>query len=130
MLAMVTSVEEVRVDNTILLDYWTSEVALEEPDIRSTDQNIQIDNNCTNDKLHFRMLGGSGNFEDDGEDIDKLDTIPTASEQQRAPTALESLDRGTSDIDWYEGEDDDDADADEEDQASQANDESMQNVEH
>jgi hypothetical protein len=76
------------------------------------------------------MLGGSGNFEDDGEDIDKLDTIPTASEQQRAPTALESLDRGTSDIDWYEGEDDDDADADEEDQASQANDESMQNVEH
>jgi len=47
--AMVISVEAARVDNAILLDYLTSEVALEEPEIGSTDQNIPIDNNCTDD---------------------------------------------------------------------------------
>jgi len=38
------SVEAARGDNAILLDYVTSEVALEEPEIRSTDPNIPIDN--------------------------------------------------------------------------------------
>jgi len=33
------------VDNAILLDNLTSEVALEEPEIRSPDSNIPIDNN-------------------------------------------------------------------------------------
>jgi len=45
----VISVEAARVDNAILLDYLTSEVALEEPEIRSTDPNIPINNNCTDD---------------------------------------------------------------------------------
>jgi hypothetical protein len=42
---MVISLEAVRVDNTILLDYLTSEVALENPEIGSIVPNIPIDNN-------------------------------------------------------------------------------------
>jgi len=123
---VVISVEAVRVDNAILLDYLTSEVALEEPEIGSTDPNIPIDNNCTDDKLHFRMPGGSGDFEDEG---DESYAIPTASRQQRAVTELERFHLGTSDVDGYEGEGGDDADADEEEEASQADDGSTQNVE-
>jgi len=58
--AVVISVEAVRVDNAILLDYLTSEVALEEPEIGRTDPNIPIDNNCRDDELHFGMPWGSG----------------------------------------------------------------------
>jgi len=39
------STEAAHVGNAILLDYLTSEVALEEPEIRSTDPNILIGNN-------------------------------------------------------------------------------------
>jgi len=59
--AVVTSVEAAHVDNAILIDYLTSEVALEKPEIESTDPNIPMDNNCTDDELHFVMPGGSGN---------------------------------------------------------------------
>jgi hypothetical protein len=124
--AVVISVEAARVDNAILLDYLKSEVALEEPEIGSTDSNIPIDNNCTDDELHFGMPGGSGDFEDEG---DESDAIPTASWRQRAATELDRFDLGTSDVDGYEGEDGDDADADEEEEPSQAEDGSMQNVE-
>jgi len=44
-------------------------------------------------------------------------------------TELESFYLGTSDDHRYEGDDGDDAYADEEEEASQANDRSMQNVE-
>jgi hypothetical protein len=125
--AMVISVEAARVDNAILLDYLTSEVALEEPDIRSTEPNIPIDNNCTDDELHFGMPGGSGDFEDQG---DESDAIPTSSRRQRAATELEMFDLGTTDVDGYEGEHGHNADADEEEEASQADDGSTQNVEH
>jgi len=124
--AVVISVEVARVDNAILLDYLTSEVALEEPEIGSTDSNIPFDNNCTDDELHFGMPGGSRDFEDEG---DKSDAIPTASRRRRAATELERFDLGTSDVNGYEGEDGDDADADEKEEASQAEDGSMQNVE-
>jgi hypothetical protein len=43
--AVVISVEAACVDDAILLAYLTSEVALEDPEIRSTDPNIPIDNN-------------------------------------------------------------------------------------
>jgi len=112
---VVISVEAARVDNAILLDYLNSEVALEEPEIGSTDSNIPIDHNCTDDELHFRMPGGSGDFEDEG---DKSDAIPTASRRRRAATELERFDLGTSDVDGYEGEDGDDPDADEEEEPS------------
>jgi len=101
-------------------------VALEEPEIGSTDPNIPIDNNCTDDELHFGMPGGSEDFEDE---VDESDGIPTASQPVQAATELERFDLGTSDVHEYEGEDGDDADADEEEEASQADDGSTQNVE-
>ena len=58
--AMVNSREAARVNNGILLCYVSSEVALEQPEIGSTYPNIPIDNNFTDDELHFRMPGGSG----------------------------------------------------------------------
>jgi hypothetical protein len=58
--AVVISVEAGRVDNAILLDYLTSEVALEKPEIGSADPNIPIDNNCTDDALHLEMPEDSG----------------------------------------------------------------------
>jgi len=76
--AVVISVEAARVDNAILLDYLTSEVALEEPEIGSTDPNILIDNHCMDDELHFRMPGGRGDYEDDGDESDECDAIPTS----------------------------------------------------
>jgi hypothetical protein len=51
-------------------------VAIEEPEIGSTDPNIPIHNNCTDDELYVGMPGGSGAFEDEG---DEYDAIPTAS---------------------------------------------------
>jgi len=124
--AAVISVEAARVVNAILLDYLTSEVALEAPEVGSTDPNIPMDNNYTDDELHFEMPGGSGDFKDEG---DESDAIPTASRRRRAVTELEMFDLGTSDVEGYEGEDGDDADADEKEEASQADDGSMQNVE-
>jgi len=60
--AVVISMEAAHVNNAILCNYLTSEVALEEPEIRSTDPNIPIDNNCTEDEFRFGMLGGSGDY--------------------------------------------------------------------
>jgi len=77
--ALVISVEAARVDNAILLDYLPSEVALEEAEIGSTDPNILIDKNCTDDELDFGMPGGSGDYEDEGDESDNRDAIPTAS---------------------------------------------------
>jgi len=74
--AVVISVEAARVDNAIFLDYLTSKVALEEREIGSTDSNIPIDINCMDDQQHFRMRGGRGDFEDEG---DESDAIPTTS---------------------------------------------------
>jgi len=58
--AVVINVDAAHVDNGILLDYLTSKVVLVEPEIGSTDPNIPIDNNCTDDELHSGMPGGSG----------------------------------------------------------------------
>jgi len=77
--AEVISTLAVPVDNAVLLDYLTSEVALEEPEIRSTDANIPIDNNCMDDELHFGMPGGCEDYKDEGDKIAKSDAIPTAS---------------------------------------------------
>jgi len=124
--AVVISVVAGRVDNAIFVDYFTSEVALDEPEIGSTDPNIPIDNNCTDDLLHFRMPGGSRDFEDEG---DERNAIPTASRRRQAVTELQRFDLETSDGDGDEGEDGDDADADGEEEASHGDDGSTQNVE-
>jgi hypothetical protein len=128
--AVVISTKGASVDSVILLDYLSSDMALEEPEIGSTDPNILIDNNCTDDDLLFGMPGGSGDFEDEGDERDKRDAIPTASRRRWPPTALERFDLGTSGVDRYEEDDGDDvdADADEEEEASQAYDGSTQNV--
>jgi len=89
---MVISTEAGSVDNAILLDYLTSKVALEEPEIGSTDPNIPIDNNCTDDELHFRMPGGSGDYTDEGDKCDEHDAIGTASRPRRPATELKRFD--------------------------------------
>jgi hypothetical protein len=129
--AVVTSVEAARVDNAILLDYLASEVALKEPQIGCTDPNIPIENNCMDDELHFGMPGGSGDYEDEGDDSDIHNANPTANRRRRPATELERFDLGTSDVDGYEGEDGDDvdADADEGEEASQVDDGLTHNVE-
>jgi len=75
--AMVISTEAAHVDNAILLDYLTTEVVLEEPEIGRTNPDNPIDNNCTDDKLHFGMPGGSGNHTEEGDKIDESDAIAT-----------------------------------------------------
>jgi hypothetical protein len=77
--AMVISVEAACLDNAIVLDYLASEMAPQEPEIRSTDTNIPIDNNCTNDKLHFGMPGVSGHYDDEGDESDDRNDILTGS---------------------------------------------------
>jgi len=129
--AVVISVEAARVNTAILLDYLAFEVALEEPEIGSTDPNLPIDNNCTDDELYFGMPGGSGDYEEEHDESDDCDAIHTAIRRRRPATELKRFDLGTSDVDGYEGEDGDDADvdADEEEESSQVDDGSMQNVE-
>jgi len=77
--ATVISVAAAHVDNTIRLEYFPSEVALEEPEISSSDPNIPIDNNFTDDKLHFGIPGGSGVYEDESDESTVCDAILTAS---------------------------------------------------
>jgi hypothetical protein len=122
--ALLIRVEAARVDNAIFLDYLATGVALEQPEIGSTDPNIPIDNNCTDDKLHFGMPGGSGHYEDNGDDSDTRDGIPTASRRQRPATELERFDLESSNVDGDQGEDGDDADADadQEEESSQVDD--------
>jgi len=122
----VISVEAAPVNIAIHLDYFTSEVALEEPEIGSTVPNIPIDNNCTEYELHFGMTGDSGDYEDKGDKSDQRDAIPTASQRRRATTELERLDQGTSDVNGHEGEDGNDTD--EEKDASRADVRSTQNM--
>jgi len=78
--AVVISVEAVPVDNAILLDYLTSKLAPEEPEIGSTDRNIPLDNNYMDDELHSRIPGGSGDHVDEGDESDERNAILTASQ--------------------------------------------------
>jgi len=77
--AVVISVDAGRVDNSIHLDYLASKVVLEEPEIASTDPNMRITNNCMHDELHVGMPGGSRDYEDEGDECDGRDAIPTPS---------------------------------------------------
>jgi len=130
--AVVISTDSASLDNAILLDYLTSEVAHEEPEIGSTDPKIPIDNNYTDDELDFGMRRGSMYYEDEGDKSEKRDAIPTARRRRRPATELQRFMLGTSAVDGCEGEDHDDADVyeDEEEEASQTDDGSTQTVEH
>ena len=94
---MVISVEAASVDDAMLLDYLTSDVALEQPEIGSTDPSILRDNNCMDDELHFRMPGGSGDYEDEGNERNERDAISTTSRQRRAATELKRFDLASTD---------------------------------
>jgi len=127
--ADVISLNAASVDNVIVLDHLISEVALEEPEIRTRDENIPIANNWMDDELHFGMPGCIEEYEDDGDDINKGDAIPTASQWWCAATEFVRFDLRNSYVAWYEGNDGDDADVDEEEDVSQADDGSRQNLE-
>jgi hypothetical protein len=99
--AAVISIEAALADNAILIEYLASEVALEEPGIGSTDQTIPIDNNCRDDILHFGMPGGSGDYEDEGDDSDDRDAIPTARRRRRPAAELDRFNPATSDVEGY-----------------------------
>jgi hypothetical protein len=78
--AMLSRVEAAPVDNAILRDYLTCDVALQEPEIGSADPDIPIDKNCTDDKLHSGMPEGSENFENEGDGSDDDDAILTPTQ--------------------------------------------------
>jgi hypothetical protein len=56
------------------------------------------------DELHPGMPGGSGDYEDDGDESDVRDAIPTASRRRWPTTELERFDLGTNDLNGYEGQ--------------------------
>jgi len=127
--AVVISMEAAIVDNACHLDHLTSEVALGDLEIGSTDQNIPIGNDCMDAELHFRMPGCSGDYEDEHDESDKPYAILTVSRQRQAATSLGMFNLGLCDLNRYESEDGDYEDADEEEEQLQANDGSIQNVE-
>jgi len=79
------------------------------------------------DELRFGMRGDSRNYEDEAEESDERNDIPTASWRRWAVTELNRFDMGTSDADGYDGKDADDVD--EEEEALYADGESTQKVE-
>jgi hypothetical protein len=79
--AEVSSIRAARVDNLIHPNNSTSEVALEEPEITTSYLYILIDNKCMYDLLHFGIPGGSGDYEDQGDESGDSDAITTTSWQ-------------------------------------------------
>jgi hypothetical protein len=105
--ALGISMKVAHIDNAIQLDYLTSEVPLEEDEITRTGPNIPTDNNATYDSLHCGMAGGSGDYEDEGDESNERHALPTASRGGHPVTELETVELGTSDVD---GDEDDDGD--------------------
>jgi hypothetical protein len=110
--AVAISLEALCADNAILLDFLDSGVTLKEPDIRSPDPNISIDNHSTNEELHFGMPRGSGLYKRQGNQSDDRNASPTGNGLQWAATELERFDLVTRDVGGYEGDDGDDPDRD------------------
>jgi len=81
------------------------------------------------DKLHFGIAGGSGDFKHEGVESNVRGAVPTANRSWWPVNKLETFDQWTNVVDGYEGEDGNDGYADEEEEASQADDESTRNVE-
>jgi hypothetical protein len=54
-------------------------MALEEPEIRSTDPNILIDNNDMDDELHFGTPGGSEDYKNICDESNEGDTVARTS---------------------------------------------------
>jgi len=100
---VVIRVEAAHIYNVILLDDIISEVALEEHEGGMTDQDIPIENNCMDDELHLAMPENDRVYEDDGDESDVRDAIPTASLRRQPMTQLYRFGLGTSGVNGYEG---------------------------
>jgi hypothetical protein len=92
----VFSTEEGCVDNGIIRDNLTSEVAHEEPQIGITLPNITIGINWTDKTLHFAMLGGYKDDEDECDKFREINAMPTASRRRLPATQPEMFGLGTS----------------------------------
>jgi hypothetical protein len=68
------------IDNAAHLDYLTTKLQLEKPEIRSTDLNIPNDNNCTDNVRHFWIPAGSGDYTDKSDTTGEGKDIPTTSQ--------------------------------------------------
>jgi hypothetical protein len=126
--AVVITMEPARFINTLLLDYVTSKVGFVETEIKITDPHILVLNKCMDDKLHVLMARGSGDYENENNESDKYNAIPTAIRRSRAATDLKTLDLGTSNVHRYMGTDGDNVHLNKEEQESQANDGSTENL--
>jgi hypothetical protein len=125
----VISMHAAHIDNVILLEYITSKVALEEPEIGSTAPKIQTDNNYMDGKQRFGMPGDHEDYESEGDKIDESDAMPINGERQLAANDLVRVEPETSDFEGYDGDDGDRRDADQKEEVSQADDCAMQNLE-
>jgi len=84
----------------------------------------------TGDKWCFGIPGGSVECEDEIDESDKLDAIPTASQWRRAVTELVRFYMGTSDVNRYESQDGYNPDVEEEELALQVDNGSTRNVQN
>jgi hypothetical protein len=116
---VVISKDAVSIYNNFHVHELTSEVVLMVLAIRITAPNILIANNSTDDKPHFGMQSGSGNYENSG---DESYAITPVSWQLWPTTELQRIDMGTRDVDGYDGVAADDVDVKEEEGASQHDD--------
>jgi hypothetical protein len=73
--------EAARFYNAILRDNLNSKVALGESDISCTNPNILVVNDCADNKLHIEITVGSRDYEDEGDESDQCEAIPTDSQQ-------------------------------------------------
>jgi hypothetical protein len=64
---VVISVKEAHAHNGVLFDYLTSNVALEKPEMGSTDLNIAIDNNYPDASRQLGMPAGGGEHTDEAD---------------------------------------------------------------
>jgi hypothetical protein len=93
-LAMVISVEATHVDSDILLEYWTPNVTLEEPEIRNTGPNILTENTCMENEIQFRIAGASRDYEDESVRSLVRNAIPIIIRQRLGPTEFIPRDLG------------------------------------
>jgi hypothetical protein len=85
---IIISMESAIVDNAILIDNLTSEVAVEQFEMGSTEPNIPMDNNCTDDQLNFGIPWCTLDYDHHGDESNEPDTFPTTSRRPRPTTAL------------------------------------------
>jgi hypothetical protein len=110
--AEVIRTEAVHIDNAILLDYLTSNVALEEAMIESSDPYILLYNHYPDDMLHFGLPCGSKDWDNESDTIDESYAIPTTCWRRWAETEFQKFELRTCDVNRYESDNGCNADPD------------------